>query len=80
MRVERFFCKSIFENTTRLSISTRLSLSPLLLLTTNIMDNQLSTPLMDSGEEGSCLHDGLRRETSAASTTSSLSSEELEST
>ena len=44
------------------------------------MDNQLSTPLMDNGEEeGSCLPDGLRRETSAASTTSSLSSEELES-
>ena len=43
------------------------------------MDEQLSTPLMDSGEEGSRIHDGLRRETSAASTTSSMSSEELES-
>jgi len=44
------------------------------------MDNQLSTPLMDSGKEGSDLPDGLRREISAVSTTSSLSSKELEST
>ena len=41
--------------------------------------DQLSTaPVSDNGEEGSGVPDGLRREISAVSTTSTLSSEELE--
>ena len=79
MRVERFFCKVLRLKTPHVRLITSKTLT-LLLLTTNIMDDQLSTPLMDSGEEGSDLPDGLRREISAVSTTSSLSSEELEST